>query len=169
MLLAYRLHNIRWGALIYSLGDSIAALLLGQFQWTRLLGMVCVGATFYAWEIPNYFRWIERKVGKKRGVRPALQKTGLAMLYFNPLWIARHFLFIKLSSGHWEEVTWDLVGVALLSFLANIPLSLLGNYLIQNVVQLKWRFFASAVFSALMAIYYAGSMVYFKYGWHIWG
>jgi hypothetical protein len=157
----YNWANILRGALIYAAGDTIASLLLGDFMWSRMLGISLVGATFYAFEIPNYFDWIEKKVKGEKGFLPALHKTGLAILYFNPIWIARHLLFIELFSCHWEGISWGLLRIGLYSFLANIPLSLLGNYVIQNVVRLPWRFFASAVFSALMAIYYALSMVLF--------
>ncbi|MCB0554680.1 MAG: hypothetical protein KDD02_14115 [Phaeodactylibacter sp.] len=162
MRLEYTTVNILRGAAIYSLGDSAAALLVDEFQWSRLLGLSLIGATIYAFEIPNYFNWIEEKVQGRKGFRAALDKTMLAMLYFNPLWIARHLFFIYLFSGRVWEVSWALLGVGLFSFLANIPLSLLGNFFIQNVVRLRWRFFASAVFSALMAVYYALSEVFFR-------
>ncbi|MCB9282979.1 MAG: hypothetical protein H6563_02810 [Lewinellaceae bacterium] len=157
----YTWANILRGALIYTAGDTVAALLLGDFLWSRLLGISLVGATLYAFEIPNYFNWIERQVATRKRGPASLQKTLLAILYFNPLWIARHLFFIELFSGHWQSLSWDLLRVASISFLVNIPLSLLGNYVIQNVVRLPWRFFASAVFSALMAIYYALSIVFF--------
>ena len=153
--------NVLRGAVIYTCGDSIAALLLGEFQWSRLLGLGLVGATFYAFEIPNYFNWIEKKVAEGKGLKASLCKTALAMLYFNPVWIARHLFFIELFSGRVEDISWGLMRAALFSFLANIPISLLGNYFIQNVIRLRWRFLASAVFSALMAIYYAVSRVLF--------
>ena len=153
--------NILRGALIYTAGDTVAALLLGDFLWSRLLGISLVGATFYAFEIPNYFAWIERRLAEKKGLRAVVQKTLLAILYFNPLWIARHLFFIQLFSGNWEGISPDLLRLGTYSFLANIPLSLLGNYLIQNAVRLQWRFLASAIFSALMAIYYALSAVIF--------
>lgn len=154
--------NILRGAIIYSVGDSLAAIILHAFSWERLLGMVLIGATFYAFEIPNYFRWIDKKVSPYRGFKGTMYKTALAVLYFNPLWIARHLFFIHVFSGQLDSVGWDLFGVAGWSFLVNIPLSLLANYLIQNLVPLKWRFLASAIFSALMAVYYALSMVFFK-------
>lgn len=157
----YSRANIFFGAAIYTTGDTLAAILLGEFQWSRLLGLAFIGATLYAFEIPNYFNWIERKIAGRRRFWAALQKTILAMLYFNPLWIARHFFFIELFSGRVEEIGWELLRIAFYSFLANIPLSLLGNYIIQNVIRLAWRFPASAVFSGLMAIYYAVSRVVF--------
>lgn len=121
-----------------------------------------VGATVYAIEIPNYFKWIDKKTSKLRGVQLTLTKTTLAIAYFNPLWIYRHLLFIKLFSGSFDEIQVGLIEVALLSFLVNIPISFIANYLIQNKITLQWRFIASATFSALMAIYYALSETIFK-------
>lgn len=154
--------NILRGAIIYSTGDLIAALLLSEFSITRLLGMILIGATLYAFEIPNYFAWIERKTSLLIGFKKTLVKTGLAILYFNPLWIARHLLFIKLFSGNFDQIDMNLLKVASLSFIVNIPISFVANYLIQNKVHLDWRFLASAIFSALMAIYYAMSEVLFN-------
>jgi hypothetical protein len=130
-------------------------------MWSRLLGLALVGATLYAFEIPNYFNWIEQKVKDLEGWKRATLKTGLAILYFNPLWIARHLFFIRLFSGGLEQLSWGLLEVAALSFLANIPISLAGNFVIQNWIRVRWRFLASAIFSALMAIYYALSEMLF--------
>jgi uncharacterized membrane-anchored protein YitT (DUF2179 family) len=127
----------------------------------RLLGMIVVGATFYAFEIPNYFDWIVKKTQDLKGLKATLSKTGLAIAYFNPLWIARHLLFIKLFSGQFDAIGFNLLEIAFWSFLVNIPISFVANYVIQNRFKLKWRFVGSAVFSALMAIYYALSEVIF--------
>lgn len=158
----YKKQNIIKGALIYSAGDTIAALLLDEFLLTRLLGMVLVGATFYAFEIPNYFDWIVKKTQSLNGLKATLTKTGLAIAYFNPLWIARHLLCIKLFSGQFDAIGWDLLAIAFWSFLVNIPISFVANYMIQNRFKLKWRFLGSALFSALMAIYYALSETLFS-------
>lgn len=160
--LHFKRENIIKGALIYSAGDTIAALLLNEFSWYRLLGMMLIGATFYAFEIPNYFDWIVKRTQHLKGLKATLTKTGLAMLYFNPLWIARHLLFIKLFSGELDAIGWHLLVVAFWSFVANILISFVANYAIQNRFKLKWRFFASAMFSALMAIYYALSETIFS-------
>lgn len=159
MRLEYSKANVIRGILIYSSGDTVAALLLGQFMWSRLAGLALVAATVYAFEIPNYFNWIDRKTAAARF--PATSRTALALLYFNPLWITRHLLFIKIFSRQWHAITWGLLQTGLISFLVNIPISALANYIIQNRIPLKWRFTASAVFSALMAIYYAVSAVVF--------
>ena len=123
--------------------------------------MVLIGATFYAFEIPNYFSWIVKKTNKLKGLQLTLTKTTLAIAYFNPLWIARHLLFIKLFSGNLNDINMHLLVIALWSFLANIPISFIANYIIQNKIHLNWRFLASAIFSALMAIYYALSETIF--------
>lgn len=130
-------------------------------MWSRLIGMVLIGATLYAFEIPNYFKWIDQKTKKMQGITLTLSKTLLAIVYFNPLWIARHLFFIKVFSGNFSAINTHLLEIAMWSFLVNIPISFLANFLIQNKVQLKWRFLASAIFSALMAIYYALSEVIF--------
>ncbi len=160
--LHYTKANILRGAIIYSSGDLIASILLGEFSIYRLIGMIVLGATLYALEIPNYFAWIEVKTKDISGIKKTLTKTGLAILYFNPLWIARHLLFIKLFSGNFNQIDLNLLKIAWFSFLVNIPISFVANYLIQNKVILNWRFLASAIFSALMAIYYALSEVIFS-------
>lgn len=121
-----------------------------------------VGATFYAFEIPNYFDWIVKKTQFLKGIKATLIKTFLAIAYFNPLWIARHLLFIKLFSGQFEAIGCNLLQIAFWSFVVNIPISFIANYIIQNRFKIKWRFLGSAVFSALMAIYYALSETFFS-------
>ena len=161
MALKYTRSNILRGAIVYATGDLIAALILHEFSWMRLIGMMIIGATVYAFEIPNYFNWIDRKTKALNGLKLTTYKTLLAILYFNPLWIARHLLFIKLVSGNSHLINWNLLHIAWLSFLVNIPISLIANYIIQNKIKLQWRFLASAIFSGLMAIYYALGEVMF--------
>lgn len=160
--LQFTKQNIIKGALIYSAGDSIAALLLDEFSVFRLLGMILVGATIYAFEIPNYFSWIDKKTTNLSGVKKTLAKTGLAIAYFNPIWIFRHLAFIKLFSGNFNDINFNLLQIAGISFLVNIPISFIANYSIQNKIKLDWRFIASAIFSAIMAIYYALSETIFQ-------
>jgi len=160
--LVYTKNNIIKGAIIYASGDTIAALILGEFNTMRLIGMVLVGATFYAFEIPNYFKWIEIKTQNLKGFTYLLSKTSLAIAYFNPLWIARHLFFIKLFSRQFNSLNWSIFNIAFISFVVNIPISFFANFIIQTKTPLKWRFFASAVFSALMAIYYALSETLFN-------
>ncbi|WP_452221783.1 hypothetical protein [Lacinutrix salivirga] len=136
--------------------------MLDEFSIYRLIGMMLVGATFYAFEIPNYFDWIVKKTLLLKGVKATLTKTILAIIYFNPLWIARHLLFIKLFSGQIQDINLGLLEIAFWSFLVNIPISFLANYIIQNRFKIKWRFIGSAIFSAIMAIYYALSETLFS-------
>ena len=154
-IMIYTKQNIIKGALIYSAGDTIAALLVGEFMWVRLLAMMFLGATLYAFEIPNYFKWIDKKTKDLNGLKLTGAKTGLAVAYFNPLWIARHLFFIKLFSGNFDAISLTLLHIAFWSFLVNIPISIIANYIIQNKIKLDWRFISSAIFSGLMAIYYA--------------
>lgn len=153
--------NMARGALIYSGGDLAACLILNRFSIGRTLGLVVVGATLYALEIPNYFRWIDRKTAMLSTLRRTLGRTGLALLYFNPVWIARHLGLIRLFSGN-PLAPGQLIRIGMRSFLWNIPIAILANYLIQNRIHLRHRFMASAIFSALMAVYYALSEVFFK-------
>jgi len=160
--LHYTKSNILKGVLIYSAGDTIAAYLLDEFSIYRLLGMMLIGATIYAFEIPNYFAWIDRKTVSNNGVKKTLVKTGLAIAYFNPIWIWRHLLFIKIFSGNFDQIDLNLLLIASLSFLVNIPISFIANFIIQNKIHLRWRFLSSAIFSAIMAIYYALSETLFN-------
>jgi len=148
--------------LVYGIGDSIAAIILGEFQLSRLLGIVLIGATVYAFEIPNYFNWIESKTSSLSGFKKSFYKTMLALLYFNPLWIFRHLIFIKLFSNDLNFSFKNILIISLYSFLVNIPISIFGNFIIQNKIKLNQRFLASAIFSALMAIYYALSETLFS-------
>lgn len=148
------------GGLIYAGGDTTASLISGEFQVGRSGGMLLLGATLYATEIPIYFGWLERRFGRP-GRANALKKAVLAQLFFNPLWIARHLAFICWFSGNWAEVDWYLLAVGLRSFAYMLPVGLMMNYAIQNKVPLASRFFASALYSALTSVYFALSGVWF--------
>lgn len=151
----YTRNDVISGLIIYPLGDTTAALLLHEFSVQRVLGMMVVGGLIYSLEIPAWFAYINKRYD-------GTQRTLMAMLYFNPLWIARHFLFIALFTDEISMVNWSILTIAAKSFAINIPIAFGANYLIQNKVPLQWRFFSSAVFSALMSIYYAASRVIFK-------
>lgn len=161
MRLEFKLSNIIRGSIIYAAGDSIAAVLSHEFDWLRLAGTLFIGATVYAFEIPNYFNWIDKKVSHSTNFTSKIIRASLAMLYFNPLWIARHILFIKLFMGQYDSISWGLLTIGTISFLVNIPLSLGANYIIQNKIALQNRFIASAIFSGVMAVYYSLSIIWF--------
>jgi len=153
-------HSIT-GGMIYLIGDTIAALLVGEFSLWRCIGIFLIGSTIYAWEIQTYFRWIERKIKPLTAKKRKIANTTLALIYFNPLWITRHLIIIYLISGKSGDISLSLLYSGLIAFLVNIPLSIFANYIIQNKVSLEYRFWASATFSGLMAIYYSMSSVWF--------
>jgi hypothetical protein len=154
--------DILRGALIYPLGDALAMWIHGPFVWTRVLGLALVGGTLYAWEVGAAFRWIDRRVPHDGSRAAGLRRALMAVAYFNPLWIARHMLFLKVFAGQGAAVTWSLLATGTRSFVVNIPLALLGNYAIQNAVPRGARFAASAAFSGFLAVYYALSAVWFE-------
>lgn len=162
MALEFKLSNSIRGGLIYLAGDSIAALLSNELDLLRAGGILFIGATLYAFEIPNYFNWIDKRMNGKTGLTSSMIRATLSMSFFNPLWIARHILFIKLFMGQFDQIGWGLVWVGTLSFVVNIPISLGANYVIQNKISLRNRFIASAIFSGIMAVYYSLSMNWFS-------
>ncbi len=150
----YTRRDLLTGLLVYGSGDLIAALLTGGFSPLRLVGMGLVGALVYGLEIPHYFRWVAHHTAGQPGWQGRLLRTALAMLYFNPLWVARHLACIALFSQHADTLNLALLTTAQHSFLSAIPLTVSVNLLIQNRVPLPQRFLASALFSCFMAIYY---------------
>lgn len=142
-------------------GDTIASLISGDAMILRVLGMFGVGSTLYAFEIRKYFSWIEHRVKELGGLKRTMLKTFMALMYFNPLWIFRHLCFVYLFSGNWSLISIALLKSASIAFIFNIPISIMANYIIQNRIPLDYRFWASAVFSGLMAIYYSMSSIWF--------
>jgi len=150
------------GGFFFAAGDSIGTLLNNEFLYTRLVGMFVLGAGLYAWEIPTYFNYLARRFSGNNSTN-ALKRTLCSALFFNPLWIARHLLFIQVFSGQWQFISFtSILTLAIWSFIYCFPVSLLFNYLIQNRLALRWRFFASSIFSALTAIYFAVLGVFFS-------
>lgn len=113
------------------------------------------GGFLYSLEIPAWFRMINEKYS-------GTGRTLMAILYFNPLWIARHLALISIYSGQANLISPAILDIAVKSFIANLPVAFAANYIIQNKMPLKRRFLSSAVFSSLMAVYYALSGVIFK-------
>jgi len=159
----YTWSNIGNGILIYAIGDTIATLINGDLSFPRMAGMALLGGTVYAIEVPNWFLLIDKWTAKyEQGLKKSLVRMALAMTYFNPLWIARHILFIDLFTGQWTTISLAILPIAGMSFLTNIPLSMLGNIIIQNKIRFEHRYMASSIFSSLMAIMYAMGAVWFK-------
>ncbi|MBN2682112.1 MAG: hypothetical protein JXR58_06355 [Bacteroidales bacterium] len=156
----YSVKDIIIGALVFPAGDLIAAFITGDFCLMRLIGIILVGAIIYAFEIPNFFRWIEKTSSKYKGIKLSIYKTSLSTLYFNPLWISRHMALIMWFSGKSNEISTEIFYQGLLSFIFSLPITLAGNFMVQNMLHFKYRFFGSALFSVVMAVYYALSMEY---------
>ncbi len=158
---AFMTRDRKAGFIIYPLGDAIAQGILGDLNFLRVIVMSLVGGLIYAVEIPKWFSYIEHRFSRH------WLKTFAAILYFNPLWIARHLFFIAIALSpallitpdHWGHVLWDCLIKGTKSFAGAILLSVIGNFVIQNLIGLKYRFAASSIFSGLMAIYYALSAV----------
>lgn len=155
MKLIYSKKNIISGALIFCIGDTIASIVANEFSVLRVIGISIIGATIYAFEIPNVFIWIEKKTPGILNLKKGMYRGLLATLYFNPLWIARHLLFIQILLFHWEDINLSLLAIAWNSFIINIPFVLVINYLIQTKITMRWRFIVSSAFSGVMAVYYA--------------
>lgn len=152
-----------FGGFVFMIGDSIASILSHDFSIFRAVCVFILGAVLYAFEIQLFFNWIDKfiKRFKKQKVKKRLIKATIVLLYFNPLWIARHLCLLMIFSGKFSQINFSLLKIGLFSFLINIPISVLANYYIQNKILLKDRFVASAIFSGLMAIYYSMSSQWF--------
>jgi hypothetical protein len=93
------------------------------------------------------------------------------MLYFNPIWIGRHVFFIYLATHQFQvgtdmhsilSVIAECLLVGFKSFLANLPISIIGNLIIQTKLPVKYRFAGSATLSAIFAISYAIEYLLFR-------
>ncbi|MDF1582703.1 MAG: hypothetical protein RQ733_04845 [Methyloprofundus sp.] len=152
--------NAWMGGIVYATGDAFATLLTDEFLYQRLVGMLLLGGTLYAWEIPTYFHYLDRCIQGK-SLLSSLKRMLCSALFFNPLWIARHLIFIECFAGKWQTIDIDILLIAIHSFVYALPVALLVNYMIQNKTPLGWRYVASSVFSAFMAVYFALSEVLF--------
>ena len=121
-----------YGGLIYCAGDTVATIISHTFYYPRIVGMFVLGATLYAIEVPAYFRWLNRYFGQP-GYLSAFKRMLMAAAFFNPLWIARHLVFIKLLSGQWHSISLSILSVASLSFVYCLPVALPVNFLIQKL------------------------------------
>ena len=159
-------------ALIYPFGDVVAQLILGELSLWRFLSLCFLAFAFYIWEIPKWFNMLDSVKTEKSNLITKLfltkdfrlnwlGRTFGAIAYFNPLWIARHMFFISLSKvscfclfGFVGLISSSLV-LGVKSFLANLPISIIGNYIIQVKLKSEYRFLGSVLLSSFMAICYA--------------
>ncbi len=162
--------NLLIGWLLYPIGDLIGQLLLGKFEPERILVMTLVGGLLYRFEIPAWFKKLDsfEIAGEKLNW---IGRTVGAMLYFNPLWIARHVFFIYLATHQFQlgpdmrsfgAVILDCLSVGIKSFITNLPISVLGNLIIQTKLPVQYRFAGSATLSAIFAVSYAIEYLLFR-------
>lgn len=121
----------------------------------------------------NFLRLFKTLVNQKDdGLRKAgrlnwLGRTFGGMIYFNPLWIARHLFFIDLANNHFQvnlmSSAAHCLQVGLESFITNLPVTFVGNYLIQEKLPAHLRFFGSALLSTFMAALYAVEFWFFRH------
>ncbi|MFA7341218.1 MAG: hypothetical protein WC028_30830 [Candidatus Obscuribacterales bacterium] len=171
------------GWLIYPAGDLLAQLMLGEVSVLRTLIVLLSGGLLYSFEVPAWFRQIDKLTFRQtmltrhrwlstftKTIEGELKlnwigRTIAAQLYFNPLWIARHVFFIGAATMDYSvgpiEILSSVVAAGALSFLTNLPISIAGNYTIQVHVPTRWRFFASAMMTALLTLKYAVEYRYF--------
>lgn len=167
-----------FACLIYPVGDFTAQLITGEISGRRLFVIFLAGALVYLYEVPNWFDKIDgfefdrytrvtRFFARSSEDRHLnwLGRTFGAILYFNPLWVGRHMLFIRIGAdaqvfSHFGTAVRESLLLGAKSFALNLPVSLIGNYLIQMRLPAHWRVRASSIFSALLATAYA---LAFKY------
>lgn len=122
--------------------------------------MALAGGIIYAWEIPKWFDWI------RNNLQNPFARAFAAVVYFNPLWIMRHFLLVIMATEFHRLLVWDNYPVFFMtsvnSFFGAILVSVFCNYAIQNWITTERRFMASSIFSGFMAMYYALSKVWLE-------
>lgn len=175
--------NLLVGWLVYPAGDLAGQAIMGDINLWRTLIVALAGGIIYRWEVPAWFRFLDRaRLSEERAQRHRvlavffqatpegrklnwMGRTLGAMGYFNPLWIARHAFFLSLAGvrdlGLTLIVTESLKRGAA-SFVTNLPLSVVGNYLVQQKTSPKHRFFASATLTGVLTIKYAIEHALFK-------
>lgn len=176
--------NLAIALLAYPTGDLVGQLILGDgVNVYRLVGVMVAGLIFYQFEVPNWFkfldhlsfndqsRWlvtaITRPVERNKRKLNWIGKTLGAMLYFNPLWIARHVFIISFATTPFVEfdfvnVLFQSLEIGLKSFFTNLPISIVGNFVVQQCLPLHLRFFGSSVLTMVFNIKYAVEYRYFS-------
>lgn len=150
----YTKRNLLVGVLTYPIGDSIGAIILNEFSIYRLLGVALLTLVFYSVEIPLFFGWIDRYTKRFKTKFSIISvRALLAVVYFNPLWIARQDVVIHLCLG--DPLSWNILSKATDTYFTSLLVAILGNILIQGFIHLKYRFLSSGIFSIVMNMIYA--------------
>lgn len=179
------------GWVLYPLGDIVGQIIMDDVNPVRYIAVMIAGGIIYRFEIPRWFHFLDSfRLSIDAGHRfPPLRRlvheddTGLrlnwlgktlgAALYFNPLWIARHLFFIKVATLVGPDMNWytdvDYIAIIIaslksgtISFLTNLPIALIGNYLIQEHMNLRYRFVGSAALTTVLNAKYAIEFVLFS-------
>lgn len=168
------------GLIIYPLGDLIAQIILDDISLLRVLFVALLGRFVYAVEIPKWFGFlatlkkrtnstgISQIFWEKESEKPRLSSFGKtigATLWFHPLWIARHMLVLELANilfGKTNFITFlpEAIMLGVLSYIGQLPIAIIVNYIIICKLNERTRFIWSSVFSGLLAIYYAVGRIY---------
>jgi len=171
------LNNVA-GWLVYPLGDLIGQLIGGNLNIARIVAIALAGGIIYRREIPAWFAFLVRfKVSPSTARRFPFMRLILkddadglklnwlgrtlgATIYFNPLWMARHMMIIMLATHSWVTFNWaqalaDALVLGVKAYVCNLPMTLVGNYIIQERLPFKYRLAGSSLLSALVSIVYA--------------
>lgn len=168
---------------LYPAGDAIAQLILGEFSLPRLIALSLVGGLVYQAETPRWFRWLDQHrlppqqaqrwpwhwLTQPHQAQYRLNWLGRmlgSMSFFSPPWIMRHMLILKVSTTPWNDIALltvlpDLWMAACKSFLTNLPIGIVGNYIIQARLPLEYRFWGSICMSGIMGIAFALAYKFF--------
>lgn len=152
--------GLRWpvaarAGVIYGGGDTFANALTGHFELPRVAGITLLGMLTYGPDNHRYFIWLDRRLPDPSTGLQGWGRAVLAIAWFNPLWIARHDLFLIGLSRRFTAEPPNLLLLGLRTFVLIPPISLVANHSIQNRVPLDHRMLASAAFSAMMAVFHA--------------
>ncbi|EKE02669.1 MAG: hypothetical protein ACD_20C00347G0006 [uncultured bacterium] len=161
--------------LLYPIGDGLGQLISQEFHPYRVLAITIAALLFYQWEIPLWFKLLDNfKIQQgqlknsfnfkillnENGKLNWLGKTIGAISYFNPIWIARHMFILTLGTTpliliNAQSAISNSLILGLKSFIVNLPLSFIGNYVVQNKLPLNYRFLGSVILTCLFTISYA--------------
>ena len=171
------------GWLLYPISDLIAQLIIGDVSLLRIFIVAVVGRYVYAIETPKWFGFLATwaRLNTPQGLSRFfwsksetestyqfnwLSKTLGTTFWFNPLWIARHMIILELANiltGKTGFISFlpQALYLGSVSFLMQLPVTLVVNYIIICHLTERTRFFWASVFSGTLSIYYAVMKVYF--------
>ncbi|HEB61550.1 MAG TPA: hypothetical protein ENI82_00205 [Bacteroidetes bacterium] len=75
MKLIFNKKDILWGGIILAVSDGFGAYLTGGFSWIRFFGLLVIGSTLYAVEIPTFFAWLENYTARRSKRAAVFQRS----------------------------------------------------------------------------------------------